>query len=179
MMKKHLVGFALLCLWPVWLPAQQNPVDAAGQRAEMKKVDWLVGNWSGAGWIVMGPGGPKEFTQTEKIEMRLDGLVLIVEGEGKSKETGATTHRALAFLSYDEKEKVFRWRTFTADGRGADTVAKVEPGRLEWGLDVPGRGKIRYIIVQNEKGEWFEIGERSRDGGEWQKFFEMTLQRAK
>lgn len=38
-------------------------------------------------------------------------------------------------------------------------------------------GTIRYTIVLNDKGEWFEIGERSTDGVAWTKFFEMTLQK--
>ena len=59
-------------------PLAQTP--ASGQRAEMKKLDWLVGQWKGAGWMQMGPQGRKEFTITETVEAKLDGLVLVIEG---------------------------------------------------------------------------------------------------
>ena len=161
----------------VFAADQQTPKDV--QRGEMKKLDWSVGHWKGTGWIQMGPQGRKEFTQTETIQAKLDGLVLVIEGQGKAKEDGATVHTALAFVSYDERAKTFRWRAFTAEGRQTDAEAKVGTDTLEWGLQIPQRGRMRYTIKLNEKGEWFEVGEMTQDGQTWQKFFEMTLQRQK
>ena len=149
------------------------------QRGEMKKLDWLVGHWKGTGWIQMGPQARKEFTQTETIQDKLDGLVLVIEGHGKAKEDGSTIHTALTFVSYDERAKTYRWRAFTAEGQQTDTEAKVGTSSLEWGLQIPQRGRMRYTIKLNEKGEWFEVGEMSQDGETWHKFFEMTLQRQK
>ena len=37
------------------------------------------------------------------------------------------------------------------------------------------QGKVRYTITRTAEGAWFEIGEYSRDGQQWAKFFEMTL----
>jgi len=173
---KKILWIALLCISSVAALAQ---TPAAGQRVEMKKLDWLVGHWKGTGWMQMGPQGRKEFTITETIQGKLDGLVLIIEGHGKSKEDGSTVHTALAFVSYDEGAKTFRWRAFTAEGRQTDAVAKVGANTLEWGLEIPQRGRMRYTIKLNEKGEWFEVGEMTQDGQTWQKFFEMTLQRQK
>ena len=163
----------LICFAPAVLGAQ----GPTGQQTEMKKLDWLVGDWKGTGWIEMGPGGRKEFSQTEKIQRKLDGLVLVIEGEGKAKEGGATVHSALAFVSYDERAKTFRWRAFTAEGRQTDTEAKVDTHRLEWGVPLPQGRRMRYIIERTEKGDWFEIGEMTQDGQKWRKFFEMTLHR--
>src|SRR5262245_62100286 len=67
------------------------------QRREMKKLDWFIGHWKGTGWIQMGPQGRREFTQTETVEAKLDGLVLVIEGLGKAKADGSTVHTALAF----------------------------------------------------------------------------------
>ena len=156
---------------------QQTAKDV--QRGEMKKLDWLVGHWKGTGWIQMGPQARKEFTQTETIQDKLDGLVLVIEGHGKAKEDGSTIHTALTFVSYDERAKTYRWRAFTAEGQQTDTEAKVGTSSLEWGLQIPQRGRMRYTIKLNEKGEWFEVGEMSQDGETWHKFFEMILQRQK
>ena len=151
----------------------------SGQRAEMKKLEWLVGQWKGAGWMQMGPQGRREFTITETVHGKLDGLVLVIEGQGESKVDGSPVHSALAFVSYDEGAKTFRWRAFTAEGRQTDTMAKVGTNTLEWGLEIPQRGRMRYTIKLNEKDEWFEVGELTQDGQAWQKVFEMTLQRQK
>src|SRR5687768_1830799 len=99
------------------------------------ELDSLVGKWHGSGWIQIGPQGRKEFSQTETIQGKLDGLVLVIEGQGKAKADGSTVHNALAFVSYDERAKTFRWRAFTAEGRQTDTEAKVGTNTLEWGLE--------------------------------------------
>jgi hypothetical protein len=170
----------LLCLSLLWISSVGLVAQTAAlQRAEMKKLDWLVGQWQGAGWIQMGPQGRKEFTQTENIQTRLDGLVLVIEGLGKSKTDGSTVHSAMAFVSYDERAKTFRWRAFTAEGRQTDAEAKVGKNTLEWGFEIPNFGRMRYTLKLNEKGEWFEVGEVSQDGQSWRQIFEMTLQRQK
>ena len=173
---KRILWTTLVCLLPVALLGQ---APASGQRAEVKKLDWLVGQWKGAGWIKMGPQGRKEFTETETVQSKLDGLVLLIEGQGKSKEDGSTVHTALTFVSYDDRTKTFRWRAFTGEGRQTDTEAKVGANTMEWGLDIPQLGRMRYAIKLNEKGEWFEDGEMTQDGQKWHTFFEMTLQRQK
>ncbi len=125
----------------------------------------------------MGSQGRKEFTQTETIQIKLNGLLLLIEGEGRAREGGATVHAAMAVVSYDERGKTFRWRAFTDEGQQTDAEAKVGTDMLEWGLEIPQRGRMRYTIKRNEKGEWFEVGEMTQDGQTWRKFFEMTLQR--
>jgi len=76
---KKILWIALLCISSVAALAQ---TPASGQRVEMKKLDWLVGHWKGTGWMQMGPQGRKEFTITETVEGKLDGLVLVIEGQG-------------------------------------------------------------------------------------------------
>ena len=148
------------------------------QLREMKKLDWFVGQWKGTGWIQMGPQERREFTQTETIEAKLDGLVLVIEGLGKAKEDGSTVHTALAFVSYDHRANKFRWHAFTPEGQ-IDTEAKVGTDTLEWTLEIPQRGRMRYTITRNEKGEWFEVGEMIREDQTRHKFFEMTLRKQK
>jgi hypothetical protein len=158
--------------------AADQPTSRDAQRREMKKLDWFVGHWKGTGWIEMGPQERHEFTQTESIEAKLDGLVLVIEGLGKAKEDGSTVHAALALVSYDHRANKFRWHAFTAEGQ-MDTEAKVGTDTLEWTLEIPQRGRMRYTITRNEKGEWFEIGEMIREDQTRHKFFEMTLHKQK
>jgi hypothetical protein len=173
---KNIVVFLLLGVSALSALGQEAATSET-QRAQMKKLQWLVGNWTGTGWIQMGPQGRKEFTQTEVVQAKLDGLVLIIEGVGKSPTDGALVHSALAFVSYDEPTQKFRWRAFTVEGRQTDVEAKVDTDTLEWGFEIsPGR-RVRYTVKRNQNNHWFEVGEMTQDGQTWRKFFEMTLQR--
>jgi hypothetical protein len=178
-MKKLATLLFLLALPVVTLA--QSPT-AAAQRAEMKKLDFLLGQWQGEGWIMMGQGERRTFRQTETVQSRVDGLVLMVDGLGKDKTPGkedVVVHNAFAVAAYDAQAKQFRWRAFRADGLVVDTDANVTENSLVWGLQAPRGGEVRFTIKLTDKGQWFEIGEFSQDGKTWQKFFEMTLQRVK
>jgi len=80
-------------------------------------------------------------------------------------------------VSYDDKAKRYRFQAFTGRGNYEDAEAKVSDGKLEWGMNIPQFGDVRYTIKLDDKGRWFEVGEVSRDGKAWRQFFEMTLQR--
>jgi hypothetical protein len=157
----------------------QAPAGAGSE--EMKKLDFLVGQWKGTGWIDFGPGQRRTFKQTESVQLKVDGALLVVEGLGKGnvpgKQEEVTVHSAFAVVSYDGKSSAFRWRTYRG-GNWIDTNAKVGDRALEWGFHDDRAGDIRFTIKINEKGQWFEVGENSRDAKTWQKFFEMTLDKA-
>ncbi|MBV9874871.1 MAG: hypothetical protein JO025_09115 [Verrucomicrobia bacterium] len=153
------------------------------QLTEMKKLDFLVGRWKGSGYFEYSPGQRRNFTETETVQAKLDGLMALFEGEGKSNSeqgTEITVHSALALASYDDLAKAFKWHAYRAD-RGAlssiDTEATVGNNKLQWGFANPRGGMIRFTIELNDKGEWFEVGESSADAKTWQKFMEMTLVR--
>lgn len=152
------------------------------QAAEMKRLDFLVGRWEGEGWIALRPGGRHTFRQAENVERKLDGAALLVEGVGRSKDpgsAGAVVHNAFAVVSYDRKAGAFRWYALRAGGDPVDTQLKVAENTLSWAAPNPGGGGARFTVRLNEKGQWVEVGEFSRDGKTWQKFFEMTLDRVK
>jgi hypothetical protein len=155
----------------------QSPTGAGSE--EMKKLDFLVGQWTGEGWIAVGLGQRRKFKQTEGVQLKVDGALLLIDGLGKGKVPGkqdeVTVHSAFAVVSYDTKAKAFRWRAYRAGGDWVDTDAKVGDRNLEWGFHDERAGDIRFTIAVNQRGQWFEIGEYSRDAKTWQKFFEMTL----
>ena len=51
--------------------------DVEAQRAAMRKLGFLVGEWSGEASVLRGPGQYVELMQTESAQFKLDGLVLI------------------------------------------------------------------------------------------------------
>src|ERR1700684_3824420 len=62
--------------------AAQQPVSNSVEleRAAMHKLSFLAGHWSGSATIVQATGEALHLKQTEDVEYRLDGLVLLIEG---------------------------------------------------------------------------------------------------
>lgn len=178
---KKAIGLLVLFLVSSALVQAQTP-DAAGREA-MKKLSFLIGQWKGEGWVQMGPGQRHVVSAVETVQTRLGGEVLLVEGLGKNKEEGnqpqVTGHDAIAFLYYDTKAKIYRFQTHRAGGLAIDSEAKLIDRGFEWGFQDERAGTLRFTMKLTDKGEWFEIGEASRDGKTWFKFFEMTLQKVK
>jgi hypothetical protein len=147
---------------------------------EMKKLDFMTGEWKGEAWIRMGPGEPQYVLQTERVQPKAGGRVLMIEGLGKRKlengEAGDVVHEAFAVIVWDEEKKAYRFDAYTArDGHVPATLELTGENKGTWGFTTPQGGKVRYTINLTEKGEWHEVGEFSRDGNQWMKFMEMTL----
>src|SRR5258708_4635340 len=98
-------------------PPVSNSVDA--QREAMRKMSFLAGHWSGPVSIFRGPGEALHLTQTEDVEYKLDGLVLLVEGKSTSAD-GKVGFSALATIAYDDASHTYRSRAYHA-GHDLDT----------------------------------------------------------
>jgi hypothetical protein len=173
----------LLAGWLLQPSASGAQMPASASADSMKRVDFLVGTWKGESWIEYRPGERQTASMIETVESRLDGLVLTLEGVGRAEAPGtggeAIVHHAFAVLSYDAGAGRYQMRAVRKGSGSVDANVRAGDGMLEWGFEHPQAGKIRYTIRLNEKGQWFEIGERSTDGTTWTKFFEMTLDRQK
>jgi hypothetical protein len=149
-------------------------------REKMEVFAGWVGHWQGEGSMQTGPGEPRKSKVDERIESKLDGTVLIVEGVGKSTDPATqkeiVVHHAFAVLSFDQQSGNYNFKTYLKDGRSADAwLQVVDENRYQWGFDSP-RGKTRYnISIDPGKKTWAETGEFSSDGNSWIKFFEMNL----
>ena len=175
---KRIIPLSLLLLVCA-VPLMAQMPQPTAQREAMKKLDYMAGQWKGNGWMEQA-GKRETFNGGEMVQSKLNGLALLVEGKFNTEIGGkeVTIHETLAVLSYDERSKTYRFRTYLANGITGDQEARLIDGGWQWGFQFPG-GNIRYTIKVNEKEQWFEIGEMSQDGTNWRKIFEMTLQRVK
>ncbi len=157
--------------------AQQMASSLDKQHEAMRKLDFLLGKWRGRGWIMFGPNKRETFEINESVEMKLDNLVVVIEGVGTS--DGKIIHNALGLLSYDADKQQYVWEAFTKTGNRIETAPEISANKFVWGFsNAQMGGEVRYTISLNEKGNWLEIGEFSRDGGKtWFKNFEMQLQK--
>ena len=153
-----------------------------GDKEKMKAFAGWAGRWQGEGFIQLGPGEPEKSTVDERIEYKLDGMVILIEGigmapdEATKKET--IVHHALGVISYNQASSQYKLRSYLKDGRSTDAwLIVTAKNNYQWGFDTP-QGKIRYTItIDPIKKTWNEIGEFSNDGTTWRKFFEMNLKK--
>ena len=148
---------------------------------EMKKVQWLAGKWEGEGWMMFGPEEKHTFFQIETVTSKLNGLLLVIEGLGtvgaSVEEESKIIHNAFAVLSFDSENQRFVMRAHKAGGAFTEAEAKVDDnGDFIWGFNHPYAGEMKFTIRQNDKGQWYEMGEvSSDDGNTWFQNFEMLL----
>ena len=147
------------------------------QRAAMKKLDFLVGKWTGDARITRGAGETTELVQSEEAGYKLDGLILVIEGIGRTKSDGVPVLQAFGVISYDDESKTYRMRAFD-DGRFLETEIKLlEQGKgMAWGF-VFGEIKTKSVLRINEKGEWTELHEISIGSQPTKKLMELTVRR--
>ena len=138
------------------LPLSAQKLDLQSQSEAMKKLAFLVGRWSGPVSITRGPGEPLNLTQTENVQYKLGGLVMLIEGRSTGSE-GKAQFEALATIAYDDASRTYRFRAYN-DGRYLDTELTVEPDGFAWGIDA-GPAKIKNTMHLTPKGEWQETTE--------------------
>jgi hypothetical protein len=170
-------NFLLVCSFVLFgaLTNYAQDMNADLQRGEVKKLESLVGQWKGSGWIQQG-AKRENFTGTETVQRKIDGLALLVEGKFSNAE-GKIIHETLAVLSFKPDAKKYEFRTYLANGMSGSHDFKLLADGYEWGFQFPN-GNIRYVIKTNND-VWFETGEFSKDGKTWMKIFEMKLEKVK
>jgi hypothetical protein len=123
------------------------------QRESMHKLSFLTGKWSGPVTIVRGPGEPLHLTQSEDVQYKLDGLVMLVEGKSTDAD-GKVLFNALATISYDDSSHTYRIRAYH-DGHYIDTELSVVDNGFAWQFQ-SGPAQIVNTMQLTKKGEWSE-----------------------
>jgi hypothetical protein len=141
----------------------------------MKKLGFLVGKWAGEARVLRGPTESVEMFQTEEAQYRLDGLILVIEGVGRTKSSGQPLLQAFGIVSYDDESETYRLRAFN-DGRFLETQTKLlEEGKgMTWGFAL-GEITTNSVLRINERGEWTEFAEISIGSQPPKKLLELTV----
>ena len=166
---------------------------------EMRKLDFLVGEWKGEGWELK-PDGLRHnsFSQKTKVQAKEGNSTLKIKDArtykpviSSSKNTilipGTPVFRSSeldATIYYDEKVNLYRWRGENSYGRKNPLEAKLIGNRtLQYGMPFsvtlqPADGNRRTTIEVTESGEWRETLEVWRTD-RWHKVEESILKRVK
>jgi hypothetical protein len=103
---------------------------------------------------VRGLGEPLHLTQTEDVEYKLDGLLLLIEGKSTSAD-GKVLFSALATITYDDASHTYRFRGYN-DGHYLDTDLTVPTNGFSWSF-TSGPAHIVNTMHLTGKGEWDEV----------------------
>jgi hypothetical protein len=168
-----LIGALLSGQEPLAVAQQPKPtVDA--QREAMRRLGFLVGHWAGPVTVVRGPGEPGHLTQREDVKLKLDGLVLLIEGRSTD-ASGKAVFQALATIAYDDASHTYRIRAYN-DGHYIDTEFVVADDGFSWGF-TSGPAKIQNTMRLTAKGEWQETTEVAFGENPPRRSVDMLLQR--
>jgi hypothetical protein len=154
----------------------QTP-NAETQRIAMKKLDFLVGEWTGQASATRGPGVAVELNQTESAQFKLGGLLLMIEGIGRTKADGNLALQALGLISFDDASGTYRMRAYN-DGRWLETEVKLlDDGKgVTWGFTL-GEFSTKSVLWINDKGEWTELAEITIGARPPQRLMELVVRR--
>jgi hypothetical protein len=148
--------------------------DLTAQRVAMKKLGFLVGKWSGEARLLRGPGEWVDLQQSEEAQYKLDGLILVIEGVGRTKSDGQSVLQALGLLSFDDETA-----TSFNDGRFLESEVKLldQEKVMSWGFAL-GPVTTKSVLRINESGEWTELAEITIGSEPPKKLLELTVRRA-
>lgn len=143
----------------------------------MRKLTFLVGKWAGDARVQRGPGEALVLAQTEEAQFKLDGLILEIEGIGRTRPDNKPVLQALGIISFDDETGTYHMRAFN-DGRFLETDVKLlEDGKsLTWGFAL-GNIRTSSVLRINEKGEWTELAEIIIDSQPARKLLELRVKR--
>src|SRR5215467_939918 len=94
------------------------------QRLAMRKLGFLIGSWTGEARMARAGGETIDLLQTEEAAYKLDGLILVIEGVGRTKSTRAPVLQAFGIISYDDVGQTYLMRAFN-DGRFLEAEIKL------------------------------------------------------
>jgi hypothetical protein len=153
--------------------------DLEAQRTAMRRLEFLVGTWTGDAHLTRGAGETTELVQTEEAGYKLGGLILVIEGIGLAKSGLTPVLQAFGVLSYEDETKTYRMRAFN-DGRFLETSVRLleEGDGMVWGF-VFGEIKTTSVMRINEKGEWTESHEITIGSQPPKRFMEISVRRQK
>lgn len=171
---------AALCLPPILVAQVQRPSEEELRQA-MQQLDWMVGEWEGSGWIDIAGQGRREFSFTQRVTSRFEGLMIVVEGNGIADDDGSQVHEALRLISGPAPAVLpgppgtYTWQEISAGVLYLLNEAHAGDRSLRVGLPF-GRQYCVHILddswqaaCRREGGEpiWSQRTISLNDGGEW------------
>ena len=176
---KNIIYVFILIIGFNFLQAQN---DSIKNLVSLDKLDFMIGEWEGTGWMLT-RNGKENARIKEKAEYKLEKGIMVVEGLGTKTDSitnvNKIVHNAYGIIFFDSKTNFL---TIDAYKNGESIQSKIEfleEKIIQWNMEIPNQGKVRFTVDFSTDNKWIEIGEFSRDGENWMKFLEMNLDKIK
>jgi hypothetical protein len=157
----------------------QGQLSSGPSQAEieaMKKLDFLVGKWEGEGWMTPGPGAKEVYKGSETVQKKLQGKAVLIEGKFTD-SAGKVVHETLAVVTFDEKEKKYRFRTYLFNRPEGEYELHLANNGFWWEVASPNGPTVRFDMVVTAEGAWRETGTVNIPGRDPMQILEMVLKK--
>ncbi len=177
---KKLILSLILMLTVTSFAQQPDSSDCVGQ---LKKAAFLLGEWSGTGWIGFPDEEKEYFEQRYLIQSKLDGAMILIEGSikfrGQKENEPDTTLKSLRTLAWYIDLNMFILRYFREDGVYEMAEAKFpDRDKMTWKSKNPQLGIIYCTITVDAENNLVQTGEVLEcDGVSRIKIFKSVLKR--
>ena len=173
---KKTIFYICILLFSINVLKAQN--DSIKNVASIDKLDFMIGEWEGNGWM-MTRNGKENAKINEKVQYKLEKGIMVVEGLGT--KTGSITnetkivHNAFGIIFFDTKTNSLMIDAYKEGESIQSKIEFIEEKIIQWKMNIPNQGKVKFTVDFSTEKKWIEIGEFSRDGENWMKFLEMHL----
>ena len=149
------------------LDAQMAPATPA---PELKKLDFLAGDWTDEGTMTMGPPGTPstKWTMTTHAEWMEGNFFLVEHDDADLGSMGKSTE--LAILGYDSDKKMYTYHAFSSTGEAGSSTGTVDGDSWTWLSTEHFGGKAmkgRYTMKVLSPTSYTMKYELSQDGANW------------
>ena len=145
--------------------AQMTP---SGPAPELKKLDFMSGDWTAEGTTNSPGSAPGKFTQTSHAEWLEGNYFLVAHNEGDYGAMGKA--KELAVMGYDPHRKVYTYHAFSSVGEAGDSTGTVDGDTWIWTSNEQMGGttmKGRYTMKVLSPTSYTMKYELSQDGTSW------------
>lgn len=160
--------------------AATSQTPASVPQEQMRKLDFLVGDWKGKGWMYRVDGSRVEFSQSAKVKGEPDSSMLSVKGMKRYKVNFPSfsyfSRPSSVTIFYDEGANLYRWRP--KNSKNPFKAKLIDSQTLRWEMEFYGGNDTRTTIKVTEDGEWHETLELLLTTG-WFKAEESVIKRVK
>ena len=168
-MSRTSIALSVTFLATVLVGSVQAQMGPPAPAPELKKLDFMAGDWSAEGTINSRPGMPGgKFTETSHADWMQGNYFLVQHSDGDFGSMGKVNE--LAVLGYDSDKKAYTYHAFDSVGEAANLIGMVDGDTWTWTADEHMGGmtmKGRYTMKVLSPTSYTMKYELSQDGSNW------------
>jgi Protein of unknown function (DUF1579) len=169
-MKRTSLALLLFCVALITTSALAQMSAPPPPAPELKKLDFMAGDWTAEGTMTAGPPGTpsSKWTMKTHAEWMQGNYFLVEHSDGDFAAMGKA--KELAVLGYDADNKVYTYHAFSSMGEAENSTGSVDGDTWTWTSDENMGGtkmKGRFTMKVLSPTSYTMKFELSQDGTQW------------